>query len=174
MCFLHIAFDTCVVNDNRIYTHFIANMILEITAFLVDSAKERWLALLITSISVVPVLTYALTTVCTKVALNRPKDGCNPPILPYLVPFMGHSIPFLVNTGKFIDGTRYGPSNIGNDSLGQTLKRTIDADIPASLHKSIWVSFTDTSSRGQNPSLQYSGLRTTCLQSHFSQWPCET
>ncbi|KAL4746666.1 cytochrome P450 [Aspergillus terricola var. indicus] len=87
-------------------------MIREVSSVAAESIQQYWYAyigaLLVTSL----ICNYLFTTVQSIYALHSSRDGRAPPILPYAIPFLGHSFSFLQDTGAFVHSVRkqYGNS----------------------------------------------------------------
>lgn len=81
-------------------------MLSENLDILIESI-QHWQVWVSGILAIVLSATYLSTTLQSRTALISSKDGTNPPLLPYWIPFLGHSIPFLWDTGAFIDTIRY-------------------------------------------------------------------
>ncbi|KAF7155431.1 hypothetical protein CNMCM5623_007502 [Aspergillus felis] len=87
-------------------------MIRKLSILAAESIQQYWYAylgaLLVTSL----IYNYLFTTVQSIYALHRSQNGRGPPILPYTIPFLGHSFSLLQDTGAFVHSLRkrYGNS----------------------------------------------------------------
>ncbi|KAJ2983341.1 hypothetical protein NUW58_g6266 [Xylaria curta] len=70
------------------------------------NGQQQYLYLLLTVLALLPLATYAITTLQFQYALrankNRKSTGLITPIVPYWIPFLGHAIPMATDSGAFV------------------------------------------------------------------------
>ncbi|KIA75981.1 hypothetical protein HK57_00224 [Aspergillus ustus] len=81
---------------------------MAMVAILAEQSGAGWLKGLLT-LALIPLTTYILTSLQCALAI---RTGSTPPIHPYSIPFLGHSVAFLRNLGGFIEhlSTNYAPN----------------------------------------------------------------
>jgi hypothetical protein len=71
-----------------------------------DAALHHWKVSIGASLLIIPTVTYLITSIWLLLDLQSTKDGREPPLKPYWVPFLGDLFPFLLRARTLILDTQ--------------------------------------------------------------------